>query len=329
MNQFNFSPLTNPKVTWQELKFYAGKSNMIMASIASVVVFGVLAFMSFSIGLGRSITFTQLLIAGSMPIMVAIVVLAMIWYVIYRDARRKVLLKHFADQNGLEFTYSIPNPAYPGMYFQVGDSQQLSECIRTKDGVEIGHYHYETGSGRSRRTHDLGYARFKLTRRLPHIVLDSKKNNPLGFSNLPETFSRDQKLSLEGDFDKHYTLYAPKEYERDVLYIFPPNVMQVFIDAQKAVDIEIIDNELYIYSMQLSDITKPETFRQLMDLVELLGQKVERSSDRYSDERIGQFSANIVAQPGQRLKTSVSIVTIIVIAYFILNIVLNIFSVSR
>ena len=37
--------------------------------------------------------------------------------------------------------------------------------------------------------------------------------------------TRTQVLSLEGDFDRYFTLYCPKEYERDALYVFTPDLM--------------------------------------------------------------------------------------------------------
>lgn len=67
-----------------------------------------------------------------------------------------------------------------------------------------------------------GYIRFKLPRRLPNMVLDANFNNSAFKTTMPSTVRSDQKLSLEGDFDKYYTLYVPKQYETDALYVFTP-----------------------------------------------------------------------------------------------------------
>ncbi len=322
MKQYNFTPYTDKNVSYQEAKQYIDPQQrlavIIMAVAAVPVILLIMAPAMF-----RS---TGQFSAGwfiVVPIAIFLAVVGVIWWGMINDARRKVRMSRFATTNGLEFGYNIVDPNYHGIYFNFGSDRKIAECLRTHDGVELGRYYYETGSGRSRRSYNLGYARFRLTRNLPNIVLDSKKNNFLGITNLPSTFSRDQKLQLEGNFNDYYTLYAPKEYERDVFYIFTPDVMQAFIDTQKSIDVEIVDNELYIYAEKMSDLSKPDNFKQLMHIVDILGDKVEKSSDRYTDERVGNFSKNIVARPGQRLRTSVSIVTVIIIIYFVFNIVMN------
>ena len=82
---------------------------------------------------------------------------------------------------------------------------------------------------------------------LPHIVLDSTGNNSVFGSNLPVTFDADQLLGLEGDFDRHFSLYCPADYERDALYLFTPDIMARFIDNAAVLDVEIVDDWLFLY----------------------------------------------------------------------------------
>ncbi|MEO7546479.1 MAG: hypothetical protein ABIT21_09370 [Terrimesophilobacter sp.] len=76
---------------------------------------------------------------------------------------------------------------------------------------------------------------------VPNMILDAKSNNFL-WTNLPQNFSRNQVLSLEGDFDKHFTLYCPKEYEHDALYVFTPDLMTRLIDHAAGYDVELVDD---------------------------------------------------------------------------------------
>ena len=47
-------------------------------------------------------------------------------------------------------------------------------------------------------------------------MLDARSNNGLfGGTNLPSQFNKDQILILEGDFNEYFTLYCPREYDRD------------------------------------------------------------------------------------------------------------------
>lgn len=40
-------------------------------------------------------------------------------------------------------------------------------------------------------------------------------------------------LSLEGDFDRYFTLYCPGDYERDALYVFTPDLLALLIDESR------------------------------------------------------------------------------------------------
>ena len=162
----------------------------------------------------------------------------------------------------------------------------------------------------------------QLDRALPHMVLDSTANNGIFGSNLPATFNKDQVLHLEGDFDKHFTLYCPKEYERDALYVFTPDLMALLIDAvsiqaSSPFDVEIIDKWMFVYSSAAFDLRQPALHQRLLGIVDTVGAKTLSQTDRYRDERVGDFTANIVAPQGQRLKRGVSVGAIIALVVFV------------
>jgi hypothetical protein len=163
----------------------------------------------------------------------------------------------------------------------------------------------------------------QLERNLPHMVLDSRINNAeLGGlvlkSNLPEGFKKDQKLSLEGDFDKYFTLYAPKGYERDALYVFTPDLMALFIDEVSTFDGEIVDNQLFIYGEQKFDLTNQAQLERIFQIIETVGTKAIRQTKHYADERVGDKTIDFVAAPGQRLHLAKSwILTGMILVLFI------------
>src|SRR5690606_27767455 len=172
---------------------------------------------------------------------------------------------------------------------------------------------YTTGSGKNRTTHRWGFLALELDRRLPHMVLDATANNGLfGGTNLPARFDRSQVLSLEGDFDRYFTLYCPREYERDALYVFTPDLMAILIDEAAPYDVEIVDDWMFVYSRTPFDLAHRPTLERLFRIVETVGAKTLRQTVRYADERIGDFSADIVAPAGARLKRGVSIVAVLV-----------------
>ena len=144
------------------------------------------------------------------------------------------------------------------------------------------------------------------------MVLDSRANNGLfGTSNLPAAFSKDQVLSLEGDFNNYFTLYCPKQYERDALYVFTPDLMARCVDNAAPFDIEIVDKWMFVYSAIPFDMSNGAIYQRLFGIVDTVGAKTLTQTDRYSDERIANFTANVVAPQGARLKRGFSGVAIV------------------
>jgi hypothetical protein len=229
-------------------------------------------------------------------------------------------LSRFAAANQLQFSPADPSPNYPGAIFTAGHSAVALNHLRstTDRFLDMGNYRYVTGSGKNASTHNWGFLAFNLDRRLPNMVLDSKANNGLfGGTNLPQTFNKDQVLHLEGDFDKFFTLYCPKEYETDALYIFTPDLMALLIDEAAPFDVEIIDDWMFVYSAKPFVSADPAVYQRLFRIVDTVGAKALQQTDRYTDEHAGSFGANYVAPQGQRLRRGVSAGAIVFVVIFI------------
>jgi len=245
--------------------------------------------------------------------------------------RRSVRFYYFAVSNHLSYRYLQKDPAQPGMLFSIGGSRESKDIIGTPATqpvpFELGEFHYVTGSGRSRQMHIWKYVRVTLSRPLPNMVLDSSANNAkLGLfkiSNLPVSLNRDQVLHLEGDFDKHFTLYAPKEYERDALYVFTPDLMALFIDDTADFDAEIVDNYLYLYSQRVQ-FDNPATMQRIFAILEKLGEKVRNQTQNYTDSNVlveapaATETGISVAPQGRRLRRRFSYITVIILILYAL-----------
>ncbi|MGB4135876.1 MAG: hypothetical protein WA971_04895 [Microbacterium sp.] len=308
-----------------------------------VVVGGVVAFGMF--GGGNS----GALAAGG-TVLAAVVVAAVVGGLIalfVRQTRRARLtsyrIAHFATANGMSWRGRIDAPPLPGMIFQQGSGRMATDAVRgtAPRFVEFGNYQYTTGSGKNQTTHRWGYVAVKLDVPLPNIVLDALGNNTLG-SNLPASFSKRQRLSLEGDFDRYFTLYCPEGYERDALYLFTPDVMARFIDHAAQLDVEIVDDWLFLYMQRPASTLDPQTWAWLFGAVGALLAKFDQWA-RWRDDRLpavtpttGDPAASAVydsfgrlpfaaptglhtpppgvAPQGRRLRRGVSWVTIVVAA---------------
>ena len=209
-----------------------------------------------------------------------------------RTGDRRYRLDTFARANGMAWYSGVDNPPLPGMIFRIGRARHSRDVVRGERPrlVEFGNYSYETGSGKNRSTSHWGYVAVKLATPLPHIVLDARGNNGLFGSNLPAFFDKDQRLSLEGDFDRYFTLSCPAGYERDALYLFTPDIMARFIDNAAALDVEIVDDWLFLYTKRPVSTLDPGTWAWLFSVVGALLDKLAQW-ERWRDDRLASASA--------------------------------------
>ena len=218
-------------------------------------------------------------------------------------------LDRFARENGMRFRASDSTIPTAGSIFHLGDGQTVSNRLTADDGsLDIGNYSYGVGTGKGRQLYDWGYLAIRLERTLPHLVLDSTSNNGrFGSGRLPATFHSSQVLSLEGDFNTHFTLYAPQGSETDALYIFTPDLMALLIDEAGDYDVEIVDDWMFVYSPLPfaaggDSSAHAATYSRLFRIVETVGAKARSQTDRFVDASAPDFEANVVSPAAQRLR---------------------------
>ena len=234
--------------------------------------------------------------SAAIPLVLLLLLLAgagvLIWFGVRGARITRYRLHRFAQANGMTYEPKVIDPPLPGMIFSIGRSRQSTDLIRgTRPRfVEFGNYQYTVQSGKNSTTYRWGYVAVKLDVPLPNIVLDAKGNNGFG-SNLPASFRKAQRLSLEGDFDEHFTLYCPAGYERDALYLFTPDIMARFIDNAAELDVEIVDDWLFLYTQRKASTLDPATWAWLFGAVGALLTKFEQWA-RWRDERLVDGTAH-------------------------------------
>ncbi|EPD85884.1 hypothetical protein HMPREF1529_00899 [Microbacterium sp. oral taxon 186 str. F0373] len=284
------------------------------SNIASRAVFAVLAVVAVLFVFGSTVIgvvggmmtasgggFSPFMIA---PILVAVGVVAVLATALVRmfGARRGERwwrLDRFARANAMTWYPSVSNPPLPGMVFGIGHGRVASDVVRGERPrfVEFGNYVYRTGSGKNESTHRWGYVAVKLSTPLPNIVLDAVGNNSLFGSNLPAALEGSQRLSLEGDFDRSFTLYCPSGYEADALYLFTPDIMARFVDHAAALDVEIVDDWLFLYAPREASTLDPATWAWLFSVVAALLDKLAQW-ERWRDERLAPSALDPAAAVG-------------------------------
>ncbi len=312
MQRFDYSTLVGPVSLSDRLKAQP-KSE----AVGSIVVAVVLLVFAVVLSVGRTPSVVLLWLGFAT---IFLIVIAANTYASYG---RIVRLQRFSEANGLTFRSNVDYDGRPGLIFNQGHSKKFLGILSAGQGNswEIGNYRYVTGSGKNRSTHDYGFVRIQLPRRLPNMLLDAKQNNFLGswMSNLPSSLAGGQKLSLEGDFDKYFTLYAPAEYKRDALYVFTPDVMQALIDSVHDYDCEVIDDSFYVYSSNRLKIDSQQQLEEIIAVIDKLKPELIDQTDYYADERVADRSLNVVAQSGARLKTSTPKWVIVVVLIWLIH----------
>lgn len=211
--------------------------------------------------------------------------------VVVRSARRAqdvqwFRFSRFAAANGLEFHPYIPNPPLPGLLFsgRNGTDPASENVLRgmAPRVVEFGDYAYTVSNGKSSTRVRRGYIAIRVDNLLPNIVLDAKGNDgPFGGLSL----DRNQRLSLEGDFDRFFTLYCPTGYETDALYLFTPDIMLRLMTQAAVLDVELVDNWIFFYANRSIPSMDPAVWAWLFSLVHAMLTKLEQW-ERWRDERL-------------------------------------------
>lgn len=298
-------------------------------SAARVIVIVVVGIVAFSIFGGFFSVIASLLLegtpaAGAASVVVPLLLLALAgglavtawraWTGASATWEKRLRLREFAAARNSTYTGYLPAPPYPGMIFDIGSGRVAYDSVRANTGrpLDIANYRYTVRQGKSSTTYRWGYLALQLDRRLPHMVLDATSNNLIFGSTLPQSFGKDAVLSLEGDFDRYFTLYAPPEYGRDALYVFTPDLMALLIDESSAFDVEIVDDWMFVYSTKPFDLLQSAVWQRLDRIVETVGAKTLSQTGRYADERVADRSLNVVAPQGRRLRRRIGPAAVVV-----------------
>lgn len=158
---------------------------------------------------------------------------------------KKYIFKEFATING--WVHGSDVFTEPPLGFRWAGHSPVAEDAITGEfagtNFVLYKYLYTTGHGKYSSDHPTTVIEFQLSAQFPYMLLDSKANRE-GAVHVP---LKSQKLSLEGDFDSFFQLYAQENEHVDVLSVITPDVMLTSMQSSAFYDIEIFKDRLYIY----------------------------------------------------------------------------------
>ncbi|PPF79421.1 hypothetical protein C5B96_12730 [Subtercola sp. Z020] len=247
----------------------------------------------------------------------------------FRLRRRRPLprvhhrLARFAAANGMSYSPG-PTGTSRDAPFRRRGSLNLYRVLRTpgERGLEFANYEIARATSANTAPAFGGYCALRLPTALPNILLRSEDGPKRPLQTSAE-LRESQVLSLEGDFDRYFRLYCPAGYERDALYLFTPDVMGRLVDNLRGLDIEIVDDWMYLLSARDLITDQPERWQALAGAVDALDDRIERWA-RWRDERSAPSRGGgkphddhtpTVAAPGRRLRTVWSAGTILTVGF--------------
>jgi hypothetical protein len=163
---------------------------------------------------------------------------------------RHAFMRQFAKTNNFSYQKQAPVEQFPAPYLEMGHSRKIEDVVSGKYlGLPVSFFTFSctVGYGKSAKHIIFTACEIHYIANLPRIFLDSLHHDFLGAEIFTKS-SYGEIISLEGDFNKYFTLYVPKGFEREALQIFAPDIMAKLIDNSKQFDLEFFGDHLYVYS---------------------------------------------------------------------------------
>ncbi len=236
-------------------------------------------------------------------------------------AKIAIILEKFAKDNGFNFIENIPKPVFSGSIFQFGANEPIRGMVYgewNKKSFKFFNFRFRKREGRNANLYERGVIVIKMPKELPNIIINSKKNNFVGNADIAGS----QKLELEGDFNKYFDVYAPKDYERDLLYFMTPELMSLLVDSAADFDIELVDSELYFYSKSGFRFTEEGVIEEIFNIINAVGGEFIENVALYKDERVA-VGENSISSSGKRLKAGLSWLAVLSIILTFISVLIS------
>ncbi len=226
-----------------------------------------------------------------------------------RRWRQRRAAAELALARGWHYNLEIDPRSFPATLFARDGRHWVENSVHVHEPmyIEIANLVAQTTQRASGRE-EYGFIAIGLDRRLPHMYLESaaRQSRPRAY---PIPFRTDQRLPLEGDFDRWFRLYCPKEYETDALYVITPDVMALMIDEAAGFDIEIVDDWLFVIARAPFDMADPAVLDFAERVARTLGRRTEHQSTGYRDERSEE--TGFIDAAGARLRRGRILLTVL------------------
>ncbi len=218
------------------------------------------------------------------------------WFYRLRQQFEAAFLEHFAQANGYSFSKNGDVDETYGTIFRLNGSHGVSDIITGSyhgNSLRLFLHSLTVGYGRNRRTYQNTVMELDLHGQLPNLLMVSRH---AGYGpNLVGAFGTKNAISLEGNFNRNFELYAPKGNELEALEIFSPDTMALMEDESKGYRVEFSANRIYIYANGY--VSKSADLKQIFTLAKQLIDKIGPLAARLKND------SAIVLTPANNIKS--------------------------
>lgn len=226
-------------------------------------------------------------------VIVIIALMAILTFGLIDEYTKNKRIELFAHKNGFKYVSNYAHYTDNGLPFEQFDykNSSLNNVISgVVSGYKfyLGNYKYDNPKV-ALKNYKFGLIAIDLKKELPNIYINSKSNDENVYGQLITGglggYKKSQKFDLEGDFNNHFNVYAPKDYERDALYILTPELMANIVDYAKDFDLEIIDNYLKMYRPNELIKYNETELDYIFKIIMYFGNEFKHNTKRYKDDR--------------------------------------------
>ena len=234
-----------------------------------IVVVGILCAISIAV-----LAYVYILTGTIMqPLILLAMAYALGFYIIYQAAERQ-FMQELATQLGFTYVGSQDAGMRPAAVtiFQRGHSHRVRDIILgTHEGhaVRIYLFQFTVGYGKNSHTYTDSVFEVQFVGTFPHIILS---NAYMGGFGLLGASTGEERVRLEGDFNKYFTMQIEKGLETEAYEIFTPDVMQDLIPYASTFAFEMYADTLYICAKDL--LSKKEQYLTMLQFADYLATKL-------------------------------------------------------
>lgn len=191
--------------------------------------------------------------------------------------------REFAARNGFSYAKTYDITSESGLMFKQGGSRSAEHVVRgtfRNVPIKVFSYYFSITKGESSIHYFYTVFEFMFSGTFPHLYLN-RLDNGYGLET-------GEIISLPYEFEKHFRLYAPKEYEIEALQVFTPDILAALLEDDFRHDIEIVDGELLIFRKHHINSTEEleEEFKAAIRIYEYFASVLNRI--RFAE--IGDYS---------------------------------------